>query len=125
LRRERKSPASPIKRLLFLHRPGAPTDERRSRASSTAAYGDIRGVRGRRRLAVEAFGRTLRELARTAERDGVAATCIEGALASGLVERLGRESSEHAEEQLEQLRRFCRAAHNYEARAERPRLADS
>jgi DNA helicase II / ATP-dependent DNA helicase PcrA len=92
-------------------------------ATCLAAAG-IPGLRGRQRLAVEAFGRGLRELARTAERDGVGASCTEAALASGLVERLTRERSEHAEEQLERLRRFCRAAHAYEAHAERPSLAD-
>jgi DNA helicase-2/ATP-dependent DNA helicase PcrA len=88
------------------------------------AAGEIPGLRGRHRLAVEAFGRGLTELAWTAERDGVAATCTEAALASGLVERLAREQSEHAEEQLERLRRFCRAAHAYQAQTERPSLAD-
>jgi DNA helicase-2/ATP-dependent DNA helicase PcrA len=88
------------------------------------AAGQIPGLRGRQRLAVEAFGRGLKALAKTAERDGVGATCTEAALASGLVERLARERSEHAEEQLERLRRFCRGAHAYEARAERPSLAD-
>jgi superfamily I DNA/RNA helicase len=88
------------------------------------AAGDIRGLPGRQRLAVEGFGRTLRELAAIAERDGVGATCTEAALRSGLVERLRRERSEQAEEQLQRLRRFCRAAHAYEAQAERPSLAD-
>jgi DNA helicase II / ATP-dependent DNA helicase PcrA len=88
------------------------------------AAGRIPGLRGRQRLAVEAFGRGLKALAKTAERDGVVATCTEAALASGLVERLARKRSEHADEQLERLRRFCRGAHAYEARAERPSLAD-
>jgi DNA helicase II / ATP-dependent DNA helicase PcrA len=88
------------------------------------AAGEILGLRGRQRLAVEAFGRGLTELAWTAERDGVAAACTEVALASGLVERLARERSEHAEEQLERLRRFCRGAHAYQAQTERPSLAD-
>jgi DNA helicase-2/ATP-dependent DNA helicase PcrA len=85
---------------------------------------DIPGLRARQRLAVEAFGRSLRELGRTAERDGVGAACTEAALRSGLVERLGRARSEQAEEQLERLRRFCRAANAYEAEPDRPSVAD-
>jgi superfamily I DNA/RNA helicase len=84
----------------------------------------IAGLGGRQRPAVEAFGLTLRRLGRDAERNGVGATCTDAVLASGLAERLARERSERAEEQLERLRRFCRSAHGYEARAERPGLAD-
>jgi superfamily I DNA/RNA helicase len=54
----------------------------------------------------------------------VRATCTEAALRSGLVERLQRERSEQAQEQLERLRRFCRAAHAYQGVVERPSLAD-
>jgi DNA helicase-2/ATP-dependent DNA helicase PcrA len=92
-------------------------------AACLAADG-IRGLRGRQRLALEAFGRTLRELTQAAECDGVGAVCTEAALASGLVERLTREHSEPAEEQLERLRGFCRAARAYEAHVERPSLSD-
>jgi DNA helicase II / ATP-dependent DNA helicase PcrA len=88
------------------------------------AADEIRGLRGRQRLAVAGFGRTLATVAQTAERDGVGASCTEAALASGLVDRLTRERSEHAEEQLERLRRFCRAAQGYEAQAEHPNLPD-
>jgi DNA helicase-2/ATP-dependent DNA helicase PcrA len=103
---------------------GASPDKDRDLIATCLAAGDIRGLRGRQRLGVEAFGRGLRELATTAERDGVGAICTEAALRSGLVERLRRERSEQAEEQLERLRRFCRAAHAYEAHAEQPSLAD-
>jgi DNA helicase-2/ATP-dependent DNA helicase PcrA len=103
---------------------GASRDRGGDLVAACLAAVDIPGLRGRQRLAIAAFGRTLVELARTAERDGVGATCTEAALASGLVERLARERSEHAEEQLERLRRFCRGAHAYDARAERPNLAD-
>jgi DNA helicase-2/ATP-dependent DNA helicase PcrA len=103
---------------------GAGRDRGGDLVAACLAAGEVPGVRGHQRLAVEAFGRTLTELARTAERDGVGATCTEAALASGLVERLARERSEHAEEQLERLRRFCRGARAYEAQAADPSLAD-
>jgi DNA helicase-2/ATP-dependent DNA helicase PcrA len=92
-------------------------------ATCVAARG-IGGLRGRQRLAVEAFGRTLRQLGRDAGRTGVAATCTDAVLACGLAERLAGERSERSEEQLERLRRFCRGAHGYESTSERPGLAD-
>jgi DNA helicase-2/ATP-dependent DNA helicase PcrA len=92
-------------------------------ATCVAAKG-IRGLRGRQQLSVEAFGRTLERLWRDHEPDGVAATCTDTVLACGLGERLGRERSERAEEQLKRLRRFCRAARGYEATSETPNLAD-
>jgi DNA helicase II / ATP-dependent DNA helicase PcrA len=54
----------------------------------------------------------------------VAATCTDTVLACGLAERLRRERTERSEDQLGRLRRFCRSARGYEARAERPGLAD-
>jgi DNA helicase II / ATP-dependent DNA helicase PcrA len=92
--------------------------------ATCVAASQIAGLRGRQRLAVEAFGRTLRRLARYRERSGVAATCTDAVLACGLAERLARERSERSEEQLERLRRFCRSARGYEAGAEHPGLAD-
>jgi DNA helicase II / ATP-dependent DNA helicase PcrA len=88
------------------------------------AAGRIPGLRGHQRLAVEAFGRTLAELARAAPERGVGRTCTDAAVASGIPERLSGERSERALEQLERLRRFCRSAHGYQAQAERPSLAD-
>jgi DNA helicase II / ATP-dependent DNA helicase PcrA len=92
--------------------------------ATCVAASQVGGLRGRQRLTVEAFGRTLRQLGREAERNGVAATCTDAVLACGLAERLARERSERSEEQLERLRRFCRSARGYEATSERPRLAD-
>jgi DNA helicase II / ATP-dependent DNA helicase PcrA len=84
----------------------------------------IPGLRGRQRHAVEAFGRTLVELARAAPERGVGGTCTDAAVASGIAGRLSGDRSERALEQLERLRRFCRSAHGYQAQAERPGLAD-
>ena len=92
--------------------------------ATCVAASRVGGLGGHRRLTVEAFGRTLRQLGRDAERNGVAATCTDAVLRCGLAERLARERSERAEEQLERLRRFCRSARGYEATSERPRLAD-
>jgi DNA helicase-2/ATP-dependent DNA helicase PcrA len=103
---------------------GAGRDRGGDLVAACLAADSIPGLRGRQRLAVEAFGRDLTELARTGEHAGVAATCTEAALASGLVKRLARERTERAEEQLERLRRFCRGAQAYEAQAADPGLAD-
>jgi DNA helicase II / ATP-dependent DNA helicase PcrA len=89
-----------------------------------AAAGRIPGLRGRQRQAVEAFGRTLVELAHAAPGRGVGRTCTDAAVASGIAGRLSGERSERAREQLERLRRFCRSALGYQAQAERPGLAD-
>jgi hypothetical protein len=75
---------------------GASREKDGDLVATCLAAGDIRGLRGQQRLAVETFGRGLRELARTAERDRAGATCTEAALRSGLVERLRRERSEQA-----------------------------
>ncbi len=82
------------------------------------------GLRGRAALATEAFGGALAQLARTLERDGVGATCTDTVVRCGLAERLRHAGSERAEDQLERLRRFCRAARHYEQHAEQPALAD-
>jgi DNA helicase-2/ATP-dependent DNA helicase PcrA len=92
--------------------------------ATCVAASRVGGLRGGQRLTVEAFGRTLRQLGRDAERNGVAATCADAVLACGLAERLARERSERAEEQLERLRRFCRGARGHEATTEHPGLAD-
>ena len=85
---------------------------------------EIDGLGGRQRSAIEAFGLALQELGREAERNGVGATCIDTVLASGLAERLARERSDRADEQLQRLRRFCRSARGYETASDQPELAD-
>jgi DNA helicase II / ATP-dependent DNA helicase PcrA len=92
--------------------------------ATCAAAKEIGGLRGRQRLAVEAFGRTLATLRHDHERSGVAATCTDTVLACRLAQRLAVERSERAEEQLERLRGFCRAARGNEAASEHPNLAD-
>ena len=82
------------------------------------------GLRKSAALATAAFGAVQQELARTLERDGVGATCVEAVVRCGLAQRLGRERAERGDEQLEQLRRFCRASRHYEQNAEHPTLAD-
>ncbi len=85
---------------------------------------ELPGLRRSAALASAAFGASLAELSRTLERDGVGATCIDAVVGCGLAERLGRERSERGDEQLERLRRFCRAARQYEQHAEQPALTD-
>jgi DNA helicase II / ATP-dependent DNA helicase PcrA len=84
----------------------------------------IAGLQGRQRLAVEGFGRRFRELVAALPRRGVGASCADTVVALGLAERLRAERSEHAEEQLERLRRFCRTALRYQQEAAAPTLAD-
>ena len=92
--------------------------------AACAAAPQIPGLRGRQALAVAAFGRTLSELGQELGERGVAGTCAETAVASGLADQLKRERSERAGEQLERLRRFCLAARRYEHDADEPTLAD-
>ena len=92
--------------------------------TTCVAARQIRGLGGRQCLAIEAFGRSLQELGRHAERVGVATTCTDTVVAAGLAERLARKQSEHADEQLERLRRFCRSARGYETTSEGSGLAD-
>jgi DNA helicase II / ATP-dependent DNA helicase PcrA len=84
----------------------------------------VRGLGGRKAQAVEEFGRTLLQLAGALPLRGVAATCADAVLLTGLAERLRRKGSDESHEQVDRLRRFCRAASRYEHEADDPSLAE-
>jgi DNA helicase II / ATP-dependent DNA helicase PcrA len=92
--------------------------------AACAGAHEIPGVRGRQALAVAAFGRTLSGLGQELPKRGVAHTCADTVVATGLAEALRRERSQRSRDQLERLRRFCLAARRYERAADEPSLAD-
>ncbi|HEV2753204.1 MAG TPA: UvrD-helicase domain-containing protein [Solirubrobacteraceae bacterium] len=92
--------------------------------TTCAHAAQIPRLAGAQRLGVEAFGRALSELARESEQHGLAATATQTVLATGLARRLRAQGTEHAHEQLEALRRVCRAAGRYERDTQPARLAE-
>jgi DNA helicase-2/ATP-dependent DNA helicase PcrA len=92
--------------------------------AACVAAAQIPGLGGRKGLTVEAFGRTLQQLRDALPERGVAATCADTVLLAGLAERLRRKGGAHSDEQLDRLRRFCRAANRYEREAGEPSLAE-
>jgi DNA helicase-2/ATP-dependent DNA helicase PcrA len=102
----------------------AASDHSGDLVATCVAAKQIGRLRGRQRVVIEEFGRTIQELGRDEERKGVAAICTDAVLTCGLADRLARQRSERADEQLERLRRFCRSARGYEATSEAPGLAD-
>jgi DNA helicase-2/ATP-dependent DNA helicase PcrA len=79
---------------------------------------------GPQRLGIETLGRALADLADRLDQRGIATTTTDTVMASGLARRLHAQATEHAEEQLEALRRVCRAAAHYELQTEAPTLAE-
>ncbi|MCP9491557.1 MAG: UvrD-helicase domain-containing protein [Solirubrobacteraceae bacterium MAG38_C4-C5] len=103
---------------------GAAVDHDGDLLATCAQAHAVPRLAGAQRLGVEAFGRSLSELATGLGQRGLAATAAQTVVATGLAQRLAAQGTEHAHEQLAALRRVCRAACRYEREAQPATLTE-